>query len=65
MVMITTIIMMIRQTRKLAATRDRVCADCGGKGGTNVKSCTGCKGRGVKIQTIQVGREKVEKGKTK
>ena len=46
--------MRIRQTRKLAATRDRVCNDCGGKGGTNVKSCTGCKGRGVKIQTIQV-----------
>ena len=44
----------IWQTRKLAATRDRVCNDCGGKGGTNVKSCTGCKGRGVKIQTIQV-----------
>ena len=44
----------ILQTRKLAATRDRVCNDCGGKGGTNVKSCTGCKGRGVKIQTIQV-----------
>ena len=63
MVMITTIIMMMRQTRKLAATRDRVCADCGGKGGTNVKSCTGCKGRGVKIQTIQVGRERVEKDK--
>ena len=63
MVMITTIIMMIRQTRKLAATRDRVCADCGGKGGTNVKSCTGCKGRGVKIQTIQVGRERAEKTK--
>ena len=50
--------MMIRQTRKLAATRDRVCADCGGKGGTNVKSCTGCKGRGVKIQTIQVWTRK-------
>ena len=46
--------MTILQTRKLAATRDRVCNDCGGKGGTNVKSCTGCKGRGVKIQTIQV-----------
>ena len=28
-----------------------------------MKSCTGCKGRGVKIQTIQVGREKVEKEK--
>lgn len=50
--------MTIPQTRKLAATRDRVCNDCGGKGGTNVKSCTGCKGRGVKIQTIQVWRKK-------
>merc|ERR1712079_137877 len=43
------------KTRKLAATRDRVCNDCGGKGGSNVKPCTGCKGRGVKIQTIQMG----------
>ena len=33
-----------------------MCNDCGGKGGSNVKPCTGCKGRGVKIQTIQVGR---------
>jgi len=43
------------KTRKLAATRDRVCNDCGGKGGSNVKTCTSCKGRGVKIQTIQMG----------
>lgn len=43
------------KTRKLAATRDIVCSSCDGKGGSNVKNCTGCKGRGVKIQTIQMG----------
>ena len=32
-----------------------VCEACAGKGGSNVKSCTGCKGRGIKIQMIQVG----------
>jgi len=43
------------KTRKLAASRDVVCNDCGGKGGTNVKSCGECKGRGIKIQMVQMG----------
>ena len=37
------------QTRKLAATRDICCTACDGKGGSNVKNCTGCKGRGVSV----------------
>jgi len=43
------------KVRKLAATRDILCSGCDGKGGSNVKNCNGCKGRGVKIQTIQMG----------
>ena len=36
------------KTRKLAATRDIICSACSGKGGSNIKNCTGCKGRGVR-----------------
>ncbi|XP_023349567.1 dnaJ homolog subfamily A member 1 [Eurytemora carolleeae] len=43
------------KVRKLAASRDIQCTDCGGKGGSNVKTCQGCKGRGMKIQTVQMG----------
>jgi len=43
------------KTRKLAASRDIQCADCDGKGGKNTKSCQGCKGRGMKIQMVQMG----------
>lgn len=43
------------KTRKLAATRDIICSSCDGKGGSNVRTCSGCKGRGMKIKTVQVG----------
>jgi len=41
--------------RKLAATRDILCNACDGKGGSNVKTCPGCKGRGFKIETVRMG----------
>jgi len=43
------------KTRKLAATRDILCSACDGKGGSNVRSCTGCKGRGFKVHMQQMG----------
>jgi len=43
------------KVRKLAASRDIQCAACDGKGGTNVKSCSACRGKGIRIQTIQMG----------
>ena len=43
------------KTRKLAATRDIICSVCQGKGGSNVKNCTGCKGRGFKVHMQQMG----------
>jgi len=43
------------KTRKLAATRDICCTACDGKGGSNVKNCTGCKGRGFKVKMHQMG----------
>lgn len=52
------------QTRKLAATRDVVCVGCAGKGGSNVKPCSGCKGRGIKIQMIQMGPGMVQQSQS-
>jgi len=43
------------KTRKLAATRDKLCSACDGKGGSNVRNCTGCKGRGFKVHMQQMG----------
>jgi len=43
------------KVRKLAASRDIQCVDCDGKGGSNVKTCQSCRGKGIKIQTIQMG----------
>jgi DnaJ family protein A protein 2 len=33
----------------------RNCEECGGKGGSDVKTCTGCKGRGVVEKMVQLG----------
>ncbi|CAG9319855.1 unnamed protein product [Blepharisma stoltei] len=40
--------------KKIAINRDRVCQACNGEGGTNAKTCSGCKGRGMvnKLQMI-------------
>jgi len=43
------------KVRKLAASIDVICEDCDGQGGKDVKTCTGCHGRGVKITTRQMG----------
>lgn len=41
--------------RKIAANRDLKCSGCDGKGGSNVTTCTDCKGRGMKVSTRQIG----------
>ena len=43
------------KVRKLAASRDIQCSACDGKGGSNVRTCTGCKGRGMKVHMVQMG----------
>mmetsp|Transcript_7506 Transcript_7506/g.11055 ORF Transcript_7506/g.11055 Transcript_7506/m.11055 type:complete len:418 (-) Transcript_7506:23-1276(-) len=44
-------------TRKIAINRDRTCADCEGKGGTQVRNCSECRGRGMvnKLKQIAPG----------
>lgn len=39
----------------LKLTRKRVCDSCNGAGGKNVKTCGGCKGRGVVEKMIMLG----------
>jgi DnaJ homolog subfamily A member 2 len=41
--------------KEVTFTRYRVCADCDGKGGSNVTKCAGCKGNGVMLKTVQLG----------
>jgi DnaJ family protein A protein 2 len=43
------------KTAKMAVTRDRLCSKCDGKGGDNVKECTGCNGRGMRTTMMQMG----------
>jgi len=45
------------KTVKLAINRDKICVDCGGKGGKEgcEKSCSDCQGRGVRVQLRQIG----------
>jgi len=38
-------------TKKVKYKRQNVCNPCGGKGGTNVKTCTSCGGAGVRTMT--------------
>ncbi|ODQ47303.1 hypothetical protein PICMEDRAFT_15274 [Pichia membranifaciens NRRL Y-2026] len=40
---------------KLALNKTVLCKDCDGKGGKNVKKCTGCNGTGTKFVTRQMG----------
>lgn len=45
------------KTTKIAVNRDRICADCegrGGKDGAN-STCQGCKGRGMRTQMTMLG----------
>ena len=42
-------------TKKIAINRDRVCAECGGKGGSKVNVCSQCKGRGMVTKMTQMG----------
>jgi len=37
---------------KIEHTRKRLCKECKGKGGSNVKTCTTCKGKCFVIRTI-------------
>lgn len=39
----------------LNVTRDKVCIDCNGKGGSKVDKCTKCKGKGVVVKMVQLG----------
>ncbi|EGR33410.1 hypothetical protein IMG5_054010, partial [Ichthyophthirius multifiliis] len=43
------------KTAKMPFQRQRNCETCDGKGGSEVKQCTTCKGRGVQVKTIQMG----------
>lgn len=43
------------KTSKLQVTRNIVCSKCSGKGGSSVRSCTGCDGRGVRVVVRQLG----------
>lgn len=45
------------KTVKLAVQRDKMCTDCGGRGGKEgaEKTCSDCSGRGMKIQLRQIG----------
>lgn len=42
-------------SKKLRLTKDTICKDCSGKGGSGVKHCGSCKGQGVKIIIRPVG----------
>lgn len=43
------------KTVKLHMTRDAVCGDCAGKGGSRMEACGLCGGRGVRMQHQQMG----------
>jgi DnaJ homolog subfamily A member 2 len=42
-------------SKKISITRNRVCADCGGQGGSKVNVCGDCKGRGHVTKLTQLG----------
>jgi DnaJ family protein A protein 2 len=43
------------KTVKLHMTRDAICGDCAGKGGSRTEQCGLCGGRGVRMQQQQMG----------
>lgn len=43
------------KTSKLQVTRNVLCVKCDGKGGSQVKTCTGCDGRGIRVVVRQLG----------
>lgn len=43
------------KTIQLNMHRDVLCGSCKGKGGTQVKTCTGCSGRGFRMRRQQMG----------
>ena len=43
------------RTINIRMTRDILCGECGGKGGSRPSTCGTCNGRGVKIQQMQMG----------
>jgi DnaJ family protein A protein 2 len=43
------------KTSKLQVTRSVICPKCSGKGGSNVRKCSGCDGRGVRVVIRQMG----------
>jgi DnaJ-class molecular chaperone len=43
---------------EITVDRQRICASCNGKGGSDpsaVQTCTGCKGRGMRTVMMQLG----------
>jgi DnaJ family protein A protein 2 len=42
-------------TKKIAINRDRICTGCAGKGGSNVQTCSSCKGKGMVTKMTQLG----------
>jgi len=42
-------------TKKLRLKKQVVCAPCKGKGGSNVVTCTACRGQGVQMKVRQIG----------
>jgi DnaJ family protein A protein 2 len=45
------------KTAKVAVNRDRICSKCDGKGGKEgaVQTCSGCRGRGIKVTMQMIG----------
>ena len=41
--------------KHIIVDRKVVCGDCEGDGGSNIKTCTECKGRGVVVRMVQLG----------
>jgi DnaJ family protein A protein 2 len=39
---------------KLEHTRKRLCQTCDGKGGSNTKECTTCKGKGMVMKMVML-----------
>lgn len=42
-------------TRKIRVTKTAICTTCDGKGGQGVRTCTLCRGRGIRIVDRQIG----------
>jgi DnaJ family protein A protein 2 len=40
---------------KIKVNRERLCIDCGGKGGEGVETCRDCSGRGMKTMMTMLG----------